>query len=202
LSESFVAAVVDQLCKRHPRIRFHIEVSETEWLRRNLLERNVDLLVVRKYGGRSDDELTFEKLYEDPFVVAAGAQSPWARRRKVELVDLTNEWWVMPPSESQPGSFFAAAFRDKGLDLPRVKVVAFPVEVRATLLATGGFLTILPRSVFRFSSKPTLIKELPVALPVTEPVGVLTVRKRTQSPAAQLFIACAREVANAANRRR
>ena len=71
------------------------------------MERVVDLLVVRKYGGRVPDEMTFEKLYEDPFVVAAGVQSPWARRRKVELADLANEWWVMPPSESQPGSFFA-----------------------------------------------------------------------------------------------
>jgi hypothetical protein len=29
------------------------------------------------------------------------------RRRKVELAELANEWWAMPPSESQPGSFFA-----------------------------------------------------------------------------------------------
>ena len=201
LSASFVAAVIDQLCKRHPRIRFRIEVSDTESLRRKLMERSVDLLIVRKYGGRVPDELTFEKLYEDPFVVAAGVQSPWARRRKVELGNLAGEWWVMPPAESQPGSYFAEAFRAQGLDPPRVKVVAFPIEVRATLLATGRFLTILPRSVLRFSSKPTLIKELPIALPPTEPVGVLTMKKRAQSPAGQRFIACAREVANAADRR-
>lgn len=201
LSASFVAAVVDQLCKRYPRIRFHIEVSETEWLRRNLIERNVDLLIVRKYGGRVPDELSFEKLYEDPFVVAAGAQSPWARRRKIELSELANEWWAMPPSESQPGSFFAEAFRAKGLDFPRVKVVAFPIEVRTSLLATGRFLTIVPRSVLRFSSKPASIKELPTELPVTGPVGLLTVRKRALSPAGQLFIQCARAIANAPARR-
>jgi DNA-binding transcriptional LysR family regulator len=201
LSASFVAAVVAQMCKRYPRIRCHIEVSETEGLHRTLMERNVDLLIVRKYGGRVPDGLSFEKLYEDPFVVAAGAQNPWTRRRKVELTELAGEWWAMPPSESQPGSFFAEAFRAKRLDLPRVKVVAFPIEVRTSLLATGRFLTILPRSVLRFSSKPASIKELPTELPITGPVGVLTASKRALSPAGQLFIECAREIAKAPARR-
>ena len=69
------------------------------------------------------------------------------------------------------------------------------------LLATGRFLTIVPRSVLRFSSKPASIKELPTELPVTGPVGLLTVRKRALSPAGQLFIQCARAIANAPARR-
>jgi DNA-binding transcriptional LysR family regulator len=197
LSASFVAAVVDRLCDRYPRVNFHIEVSETDRLIRDLIERNVDLSIVRRYSARLPDELGFEALYDDPFVVTAGAQSPWARRRKVELAELVDEWWVIPPSDSRPGSFFAEAFRAKGLTLPRVKVVTFPHPVRISLMATGRFLTIFPRSVLKFPTQSHFIKALPIELPMTGPVGILTAKNRALSPAVQHFIDCAREVAKA-----
>jgi DNA-binding transcriptional LysR family regulator len=195
LSASFVAAVVERLCERYPRINFQIEVSEPAWLLPHLIERTVDLSIVRRYGARVPDELSFEALYNDPFVVTVGAQSPWAGRRKVELADLVDEWWAMPPSDSDPGSFFAEIFRAKGLDYPRARVVSFPIGVRISLLATGRFVTILPLSVLRFPAKPPSIKELPIELPMMGPVGVATLKNRALSPAAQLFIDGAREVA-------
>jgi DNA-binding transcriptional LysR family regulator len=195
LSASFVTAVVERLCERYPRITFQIEVSETEWLRRALVERNVDFLIVRKYATRLPDELSFEALYDDPFVVTVGAQSPWARRRKVELAELADEWWAMPPPESEPGSFFAEIFRAKGLDYPRAKVVSFPIGMRTSLLTTGRFVTILPLSVLRFPAKPSTIKELPIELPTVGPVGVATLKNRALSPSARLFVDSAREIA-------
>jgi len=48
-----------------------------------------------------DDELELEFLFDDsPILVAAGARSPWARRRRIELAELVNESWVLPPPDS------------------------------------------------------------------------------------------------------
>ena len=80
----------------------------------------------------------------------AGAQSPWVRRRRIELAELVNESWVLPPPESVIGSVAMEAFRASGLDYPRATVVTVPPEVRISLLATGRFLTIVPASVLRF----------------------------------------------------
>jgi len=192
LSASFVAAIVERLCDRHPRITFQIKVSETRWLLPDLIERSIDLSIVRTYRARVPDELNFEALYDDPFVVTVGAQSPWARRRKIELAELADEWWAMPPSDSDPGSFFAEIFRAKGLDYPRVKVVSL-MGVSISLLATGRFVTILP--VLRFPAKPPALRELPIELPSVGPVGIARLRNRPLSPAAQLFVDAAREVA-------
>jgi DNA-binding transcriptional LysR family regulator len=190
LSASFVTAVVERHCERYPRITFQIETSESEALRRALVERNVDLAIVRRYGAWVSDELSFEALYDDPFVVTVGAQSPWARRRKVDLAELANEWWAMPPPDS-----FREIFRAKGLSYPRTKVVSFPIGVRTNLLTTGRFVTILPLSVLRFPTKPLSIKELPIELPMVGPVGVASLKDRALSPSAQLFIDAAREIA-------
>jgi DNA-binding transcriptional LysR family regulator len=195
LSASFVAAVVERLCQRFPRIAFQIEVAENEQLFGNLIGRNIDLSILRRWVTRVPDEVAFEALYEDPLLVTVGAQSPWARRRKVELSELVDEWWAMPPLDTQPGMFYAELFRAKGLDCPRARVVSFSIGTRASLLSTGRFITFLPLSALRFPARQTSIKALPIELPMIGPVGIATLKKRALSPAAQLFIDGAREVA-------
>ena len=68
--------------------------------------------------------------------------------------------------------------------------------MRISLLATGRFLTIFPTSVLRFPTKRPEIKVLPVKLPMSRaPVGIVTLKNRTLSPVARIFIEHAREVA-------
>ena len=167
-----------------------------EPLHRELSERNVDLLIARRFGPIADERLDFEFLFDDSYVVAAGAQNPWARRRRIELAELVNESWVLPPPESVIGSVAMEAFRASGLDYPRTTVVADSPEVRISLLATGRFLTIFPASVLRFPTRRSEIKVLPVELPMARvPNGIVTLKNRTLSPVARLFIEHAREVA-------
>src|SRR5436190_14319004 len=72
LAASFVSAVIDRLSRRYPRIVFHVVTEAGEAQRRNLSERNVDLLIFRRSNYFTDEQLTFEKLYESPYIVAAG----------------------------------------------------------------------------------------------------------------------------------
>jgi DNA-binding transcriptional LysR family regulator len=196
LAASFVSAVVDRLSRRYPRIVFHLVVATPEALLTELSARNVDLLVTRRMGLIADGELSFDFLFEDPFVVAAGAQSPWVRRRRIELAELANEPWVLPPQASAFGSVVMEAFRVSGLNYPRTTVVTLSPEVRIRLLATGRFLAIFPASALKLPTSRPEIKILPVGLPTAPfPIDVITLKTRTLSPVAQLFIDCAREVA-------
>ena len=165
-------------------------------LGRELSERRVDALIVRKFGPITDEQLNFEVLYENPYVVVAGAKSPWAQRRRIELSDLAGEVWALPPPDSQVGSVAVEAFRASGVDFPRATVIAFAHELRINLLRTGRYLTVLPQSILRFPAKHPFLKELPVKLPITSgPIGVMTLKHRMLNPVTQLFIDCAREVA-------
>ena len=56
--------------------------------------------------------------------------------------------------------------------------------------------------MLRFPTKPLGIKELPIELPLAGRVGVATVKNGALSPAAQLFIDAAREVAKPLARRK
>ncbi len=50
LATSFVPAVIDRLSLRYPRIVFQVAATLAEELHRELIERNVDLLVTRRLG--------------------------------------------------------------------------------------------------------------------------------------------------------
>jgi DNA-binding transcriptional LysR family regulator len=196
VAPSFVSAVVDRLSRRSPRIVFHLVTAPVESLHRDLDERRVDFLVSRRFGPVADEQLGFESLFDDLFVVAAGAQNRWTRRRSVKLAELVNESWMLPPPESVIGSLAMQAFRASGLDYPRVTVVTLPGEARTRLLGTGRFLTILSTSTLRFAAKHPALKALPIELPLARlPVGIVTLKNRTLSPVARLFIEHAREVA-------
>ena len=198
VAASFVSSVVAGLSQRYPQLLFHLMTTQAETLHQDLYERKVDLLVARRLDTISDERQDFELLFNDSHVVAAGAHSPWARRRRIALADLVNEPWVLPPPETVTGSVAMDAFRAKGLERPRITVVTNSLEVRLSLLGTGHFLAIVTTSMLRFPTNRREIKVLPIELPgTTVPTGIVTLKNRSLNPAAHLFIKCAREEAKA-----
>src|SRR5262249_39714556 len=175
LATSFVSAAVDRLSLRYPRIVLYVVPTPADALHRGLSERNFDLAITWRLGPFADEQLGFETLYDDSFVVLAGAHNAWVRRRKIEFAELVNETWVLPPPESSFASVYMDAFRANGCDYPRATVSPDPAEMRISLVATGRFLTIIPTSMLRFPTRRSKLNILPVKLPLARlPIGVAT----------------------------
>jgi DNA-binding transcriptional LysR family regulator len=195
IAGGFVASLVSRLSQRHPRLAFQILATDTATAYRALLDRQVDLAVVHVIEPFAEDYLSAEPLFRDPHLVVAGAQNPWTRRRRLGLSDLLNEPWTLPMPDSPYGTVVSEAFRAQGLDIPRT-VVTSTLPVRSALLATGRFLSMVPRVVMRFPVGTQKLKSLPIDLPTTlRPLALITLKNRTLNPAAQLFIDFAREAA-------
>jgi DNA-binding transcriptional LysR family regulator len=196
LSAGFVSAVLDRLSRQYPRATFHlVPADRATLLNRELRQRTVELAVTNTLGLDMEKDIEVEVLFEDRFVVLAGAESKWVRRRKFTLAEAIDEAWVLPPPDSLPGLSIAEVFRASGLEPPQAHVVSFSIPLHHHLLATGRFLTMLPMSMLRFG-KHLPLKLLPVATPEnTYPTGIVTLKNRTLGPLAQRFMDCAREVA-------
>jgi DNA-binding transcriptional LysR family regulator len=202
IGTGFAAVLVEELSRRYPGIVFDLLAAESALTYRALEERKVDLVIARIFHPIAEEHMHAEVLYDEQDVVAAGAQNPWVRRRKVALADLMNEAWTLPPPDSLNGELIVEAFRARGLDLPRATLVTASVPVRNALLASGRFLSIVSGSVFRFPASNPGLKRLPIDLPTTRtPVAVITLKNRTLSPVAQVFIECARELARSLAKR-
>lgn len=196
LAASFVSALIDRLCRRHPRIKFQLVTGYIEALHRDLSERKVDLLFVRSAGPIADERLHFEFLFEDSYVVTAGTKNRWARRRNIQLSDLAEERWVLPPRESVIGSILTQAFRASGFEYPRATVITDSPHMRVSLLETGRFITVFPASALKFLTRGAVLKVLSVELPAAcRPNGMVTLADRAISPVVQLVMDSARELA-------
>jgi DNA-binding transcriptional LysR family regulator len=196
IAAGFVASVVDALARRHRDIVFHLSAAESGVVYTALEERRVDLAVVRTFDPTVPDHLEAEILYHEGQIVVTAAQNRWARRRKVDLADLMEEAWILPPPDSLSGSVIDEAFRHQGLERPRTVIVAQTVPVRTALVASGKFLTIVPESVMRFPGGNPDLRRLPIDLSVTHrPIAVITLKGRTLNPIARLFIEGARDLA-------
>jgi DNA-binding transcriptional LysR family regulator len=204
MSEGVVLAVVEKLSRRFPRVVFHVVPDGTLALIEALRARRIELAITRMMAGpAAEDDIDWEMLFEEPYVVVAGTESPWGRRRRIKLAELVNESWTWP----SPGTFFDSlvveAFRANGLSPPRARVYTEALNMRMRLAATGRFLAIVPASTLRLPAKHALVTVLPVELPTTRrPTGIVTLKNRTLSPLAQLFIDCAREMAKSPAKRR
>jgi DNA-binding transcriptional LysR family regulator len=189
-------AISEHFLEQHPRVQLRVIHADTGLMQfEQLRKHNVELLIGRMPRPFVEDDLVSEPLFDEPFVAVAGKDSEWARRRRIELAELAEEAWVLPPPDSVPGVLIAEIFREHGLQPPRAGIVTLSVQLTSTMIATGRFVGMLPGSVARFSAGRVGLKILPVKVPtVLASVNVITVRNRTPSPLAQQFINSARAV--------
>lgn len=188
VASAIVSPVIDRLSRKYSPMIFHIVVGDTGSLYRDVTGRNVELAICRMIG-RLPDELTAEILFYDALAIMAAANNPLTRRRKLTLADLMNEPWTLYPYDSFFGSVIAEIFRANGHEPPRLTVPTLSAYTQNELLATGRFLTVQPGFMLNVPGRLPPLKALPVALPnKAMPIGLITLKGRTLTPVAQLFI--------------
>jgi DNA-binding transcriptional LysR family regulator len=145
--------------------------------------------------GRAADDLNVQRLFDDRLVIAAGGHGRWARRRKIDLGELSDEPWIFTPPGTWGNECLAQAFRARGLKVPAPRLMSLSIVLRARLLAAGPYLTVFANSVMRHNADHYGLVVLPIDLPNKPwPVVIVSLKHRTLSPLVQRFIACAREV--------
>jgi DNA-binding transcriptional LysR family regulator len=186
-----VGTVINDLHARFPGIVFEIVPAYTHAAQiRELEQGNVELVIGQVAPSDVDGHLEVTELFQDPLVVVAGSHNPWTRRSEIELAQLMDEPWAFSPLNSVSGHSMELAFQASGLDLPRIMVVSSSMQVLRRLVMDNEFLALFPRSAVRgVHILPVTVKAL------WQPVGILTVKHRTLSPLAKLFIDCAHGVA-------
>jgi DNA-binding transcriptional LysR family regulator len=191
-------AIVERFSKQYPRIRLHVVLAQAvPGQFQELRERNVDLVIGRVPRELAADDLSSEILFEEPFLAVAGMKSKLTRRRSITLAELIAEPWVLPPYSSLPGSLILGFFRANNLQPPQPSITTLSGQLTVTLIASGRFVGLLPASVAQFNARRVGIKILPLKLPpVHFPASIVTLKNRTLSPPAKLFVNCARQTIN------
>jgi DNA-binding transcriptional LysR family regulator len=199
--ETLLPEFISRYTEQYPRVVLHIDnVPRDAMYTSGLRDRKYDLIMGWS-GALSDadpllDEISVESLFRDQWVIAAGRHNRWARRRKIDLVELVDEPWILPVPNSWNYATLVEAFKARGISPPKPNVVTSASTLRIHLIANGPYITSIPKSSLWLSPNRKSLKVLPVDFPVRHyPLAIFALKNRTLSPPAQRFIECARNAA-------
>ena len=194
LNATVVPRFVEFFSKKYPRVLVHVQDIAPPGVRNTgLRNREFDLVVARQPpDDRVPDDANVEFLLDDPLIIAAGLHSRWVRRRKIDLAELIEDPWILPPPGSWNYTRLSEACRIRGVAMPAVRLSGYSMHLANHFVANGPYLTAHPRSIAQFFS----LKALPVKLPYRPwPIVIATLKHRTLSPVVERFLECARQAA-------
>ena len=193
---TFLPGLIQKFSDAYPKVVLRISEVPRSAINSVLRERTHDLHLEWCVPPFSRDDaandVNIEYLFDDHFVIVAGPNTRWARRRKIDLAELRAERWMLGPPNTSNYEFIAGAFRARGLAMPNIAVETLSVPLRTHLVASGRFIGAMPKLL----ASQSLVKILPVEVPV-RPLrfAIFTLKGRTLSPAVARFIAHLRDFA-------
>ena len=205
ISAGFLPAIIDLLSQKYPRVSLVVASVDTPTLDfRELRERKLDLVLARLATPdpkKVPADYKTEILFNDRLCVVGAENSPWAHRRRIDIAELANQPWIMPPLDSPGASWIFEAFRERGAKFPERCVTTYSAHIRNNMLATGRFVGTMPKSAFELAAKRFGLKVLPLQLTFPRwPIAAVTLHNRVLSPVVNLFLNCARVVAKSSTK--
>ena len=133
-----------ELLKHAPRLSLRVRVGTTELLAA-LRNGELDLLVTPILTSANED-VAYEYLFDDEFVVYASAKHRLARKKRLTMDSLAQEGWTLsaPTLASQT---LERAFVTGGLPPPRIAVATTSIILTRYLVAHCGVLGYAPERV-------------------------------------------------------
>jgi DNA-binding transcriptional LysR family regulator len=194
---TLVPTAIRRMKQCYPGVLISVELDPSRQLVERLLQGHLDLVVARVLDPALADELVYEPLAaEEPHAIIASAKHPLAARKGLQLEDLIEQPWILPPPGSLVRERLIALYAQRGWSLPANIVEAVALPVITSLLQQSEMVVALPEEVVlpycEAGILSVLVRNLPLGVGA---FGLITRRNRPLSPGAQLMLNTLREVA-------
>ncbi|MBB4144432.1 DNA-binding transcriptional LysR family regulator [Rhizobium rhizoryzae] len=181
----FLPTVIRQFNEEYPNIRFRIlDLPATDGLQavaRGEVEFGINIM------GNSDPDLTFDRIVEDPFVLAARKEHPLASMERVGWGDLEPYHLITVHRSSGNRTLLDAALARSNIKLRWFYEVTH-LSTSLGLVEAGLGISVLPRMATPQGDHPFLITR-PIGQPeISRTIGVVRRRGGALSPAAERFL--------------
>lgn len=194
---SLVPMAVTRMKQRHADIVINVDVDSSSQLVQRLLHGSLDIVVGGVHDYKGADEVVYEPLAGDePHAIIASARHPLAGRKDLQLEDLMEQPWILPPAGSLLRERVTARLVEQGLPLPTNIVETASLPLITALLEQSNMVAAVPQEAVQASCKAgllcVLVRDLPLGVGA---FGLITRRNHKLSQAAQLMLTTLRELA-------
>lgn len=165
-----------------------VRVDVATGLRRELLAQledgQLDLAVCLDIEHRHSSALQREVLCHDEYAVFAGARNPLGRRDDLTAADLVDRPWLLGRNLGDVAAAWQSAWDRARLRPPSPVIETTSLEFCRQALATGPYLTVLPRGLVASDVAARRLQVIPVAEFAWERPIALYLRRATPRTAA------------------
>jgi DNA-binding transcriptional LysR family regulator len=187
---------IARLKTHYPLLQIRVELDSSDALLAQLADSKLDIVVARLFEHHDKSAFNFEPLAEESICVVARRGHALARKRKLQLKDLTGLSWILPTGKVIRHRF-DMVFRGAGIDPPQniVSTPALPVII--SLLQQADMVATVPIEVAQHYREHGMLDRVPIDFPLKmDAYGIITRRNRLLSPAAQIMLKTIRATAS------
>ncbi len=194
-SISLIPPAVTLLKSRHARVHVSISVDTSKLLVARLRDGELDIVIGRILDTDAAAELNFEPITDEPHSLIGRAGHPLASRSDLQLAELAQQGWILPPVASIMRDRITALFLSQGLEQPGETVSTMALPTIASLLAGSDMVAPLPVELVQPYLDSGLLTVLPYDLSLRmDMYGIITRKQHQLSPGAAAMLAAMREV--------
>lgn len=195
VASSLMPLAAEKLRKGKPGIRLTVIEGLVDTILPALRRGELDL-AVGAWPRVADSDITADLLIRDRVCVVAGPRHPLARKRTVELSELIEYPWVLPPESQRWRQILEETFLARGLSPPIPSVTSNSASFIRTMLLDNFSLSYLPLQSLPVRQRTSTLVALPAEGLARDLEVTISIRERAvTSPASHALIAVLREVA-------
>lgn len=195
-SSTFLPAALLRLSEEAPNLLLNVHVDTSRALLEGIMEGRYDLVIARVRDASREPELVFEPLVAEPFCVIARPDHPLAGRHGLQLSDLVDQPWILPPAGTDLRARIDALCVQNGLPVLTSLIETLSVPLVFSMLRMSDALVLLPKEFAKPYCEAGWLSTLPINLGVrAENYGLITRRHVDLSPPLRQALKVFRETA-------
>jgi DNA-binding transcriptional LysR family regulator len=187
-ADHIIDRAVARICAGDAEVSMSVTQGFLEDLVEALRDGRLDLIFSNLGVASLPEDVAVEPLYEVRAYAYAAADHPLAGRQHLTKAELIGERWAVI-DQPHMRDFLDRYFSADGLPVPDYVVRTNSLNLIRSLLASGGFIGILPEHLVRLRTKRGEMRRLDAPdCPVVRKAGIITRRSMPARPVLAAFI--------------
>ena len=173
-----------------------VDFSTSKSMVERLLDGQLDMVLGRILDTSTVPLLNFEPITDEVHHLIVRATHPLVGRADLQLAELVEQSWIVPPAGSILRDRLTALFLSEGLDPPVETVETLSVPLVVSLVTNTDMLVALPKELVQAQLAAGELVALPYDLKLRMDVyGIITRQGHVLSPGAEIMVDALREAA-------
>jgi DNA-binding transcriptional LysR family regulator len=187
---------IARIKEQAPLLRIGVQLEPSNVLLAQLQRGTLDFMIGRILEKEDSTGLIYEELTDEPACAVVRPGHPLLERQDLQLHDLAERPWILPPHGSIMRHRFDMMFRRAGLQPPVNVVDTTALPLVTALLQQTESLHVMPLEVAQYYASLNVMKILPIELPCTmDAFGIIRQQDHLLSPGADLLLKAVRAAA-------